>query len=273
MDNQEIFAKNHGALKSALGIILGLFLLSLIFWFSAGTMNQIKEGRYIGKNPETQNSITVSGTGKVYTRPDLALVNFSVLTEDKTVAGAMAENTKKMNAVIGAIKNMGVDEKDLKTTNFYIYPRYEWTSQAVCLSFPCPPSDRKRVLTGYEVSQTIEVKIRDMVKIGDIIQSATDLGANQLSDLQFTVDKIEELQSEARKEAVENAKTKADDLARQLGVKLVRIISFQEGGASPMPKAYMMEAQALGVGGGEAPQIETGENTIEANVSITYEIN
>ena len=168
-----------------------------------------------------------------------------------------------------SVKNQGVADKDLKTTGFAIYPRYEGQKETACLIYPCPES--KRVLVGYEITQTLEVKIRDMAKIGDIIQGATDAGTNEVGDLQFTVDKEEELEKQARTEAIEEAKIKAKELAGQLGVKLVKITNFSESGTTPIPMPLYLESKAMG-GETETPQIQTGENKISVTVSITYEI-
>jgi len=254
-------------LFTGLLIILAVFLLALTVSTIVGIQNKIKEGKYIGQEIETKNTITVSDKGEVYAKPDLALTDFSVITEKKTVAEAMSENAEKMNAVIDFIKEQGVEDKDLKTVNFNIYPRYEWYD--TIQFYP----QGKRVLVGYEVQQSLEVKIRDMEKIGDIIQGATDAGANQVGDLQFTIDNPDELKKQARGQAIEKAKNKAEELASQLGVKLVRITNFSESGVIPY---YYGFEKAVGMGGGEeapAPEIETGENKIEITVSITYEIN
>jgi len=246
-------------LGAALLVIVSVFLITLIVSKAIDIRDKIQI---------TGNTITVSDTGEVYAKPDLALTTFSVITEAKTVAEAMSENTKKMNAVIDFVKGQGVEDKDVKTTSFNIYPRYEYQKVETEI-YPYPPG--KRVLVGYEVTQSLEVKIRDMTKIGDIIQGATDAGANQVGDLQFTIDKQDELKKEARTQAIEKAKTKAKELTDQLGVKLVRIINFSE--SSVIPYYYGLEKAAApsGVGGG-APQIETGENKIEVTVTITYEI-
>ena len=261
MDFQELQFKN---LKFVFGILAILFLAVVTVWFGAGALNKLKENRFIGKEAEVKNTISVSGTGEIWAKPDLALIDFSVVGEKKTVIEAMAENTKKMNSVIEAIKSQGVEEKDLKTTNFSISPRYEWYEKSEI--YPA----RKRVLVGYEVNQTLQVKIRDLTKIGNIIQVATKAGANQVGDLRFTIDKQDELKSQARKEAIEKAKVMAKEIAGQLGVKLVKITNFSENATAPIPYPYFME-RAMG-GGAETPQIQTGENKIEVQVSITYEI-
>jgi len=252
-------------LCNAFLIILSVFLVTLIISTAVDILNKIKEGKYIGQEIETRNTITVSDTGEIYAKPDLALTTFSVVTEAKTVGEAMSENTKKMNAVINFVKGEGVEDKDVKTTNFNINPRYEYQKVETEI-YPYPPG--KRVLVGYEITQSLEVKIRDMVKIGDIIQGATEAGANQVGDLQFTIDKKDELKAQARAEAITKAKNKAEALASQLGVHLIRITNFSESSEVPVPYALREAAPA----GGGTPQIETGENKIEVTVTITYEI-
>ncbi len=248
-------------LIAGLVVIVSVFLVALF----CSTVIDIRD-----KIQKSENTITVSDTGTIYAKPDLALATASVITEKKTVAEAMQENTRKMNAVIDAVKELGVEDKDLKTTSFNIYPRYEYKRvEAEIEIYPYPPG--KRVLVGYEVSQSLQIKIRDMAKIGAIIEGTTNAGANEVSDLQFTIDKEDELKAQARAEAINKAKAKAEELAKQLGIRLVKISNFSESGV--VPYFYSMkEAAPLGMGGGETPQIETGENKIEVTVSITYEI-
>jgi len=266
MDIQNLKEETKCSCKALL-VILSVFLVTLIISTAVDIQNKIKEGKYIGQEIETKNTITVSDSGEIYAKPDLALITFSVKTEEKTVTGALSKNTEKMNAVIDFVKSQGVEEKDLKTTSFNIYPRYEYQRVETEI-YPYPPG--KRVLVGYEVTQSLEVKIRDMKKNGDILQGATDAGANQVGDLQFTIDKEDELKKQAREQAIEKAKTKAKELAAQLGVKLIRIVNFSEGVS--IPRIYGLEESVAMGKGGEAPQIETGENKITVTVTITYEI-
>ena len=228
--------------------------------------NKIKQGKYIGQEIETKNTISVSGKGEVYTQPDLAIIVFSVETEKTTVAKAMEENTEKMNDIIEAMKSLSIEEKDLKTIDFNISPRYEYRDYNIY------PSTGRRVLVGYEVTQSLQVKIRDLEKIGQAIQEATDLGSNQVGNLQFTVDKQDEFKDQAREEAIGQAKEKAEKIASQLGVNLARITSFSE--SSQLPYYYRSDLVAEGIGAGaSAPQIEVGQSKIEVNVTLTYEIN
>lgn len=241
--------------------VLICFVVVIVFGtFKA--INEFKRGKYIGQEFQRVNSITVSDSGEVYAKPDIGLVSLSVVTEAKTVAQAMTENTSKMNNVIGFIKEQGVEQKDLKTTNFNISPRYEYAHEI-----------GKRTLVGYEVSQSLQVKIRDLSKIGAIIEGATGLGANEVGGLRFAIDNEDAIKAQAREEAIKKAKAKAETLAKQLGVNLVRIISFSESGTTPQ-LIYDETMSAIGKGGvAVAPDIQTGENKTSVTVSITYEIN
>lgn len=261
------FSDHHKILR-LLGTVLIIFLAVLTISTLVSIQNKIKQSKYIGQEIESKNTITVSGTGEIYAKPDLALATFSVQTEKKTVAQAMTENTKKMNQVIDFMKQAGIEEKDLKTTNFNIYPLYEYRTETSII-----PVTGRRVLVGYEIIQSLEVKMRDLEKVGQIIEGATEAGANQVGDLQFTIDQEDELKKQARQEAISKAKAKAEEIVDQLGINLVRIVSFNESSAAPSYYEALKEA-GLGIGGGgEVPQIETGENKIEVTVSITYEIN
>lgn len=231
--------------------VLIVFLLTATVYLVFGIKSKIAES--IG-----ENTITVSDSGEIYAEPDLAVVDLSVISEAKTVAEAMSQNTGRMNIIVAKIKEMGVNEDDLRTTNFNIYPRYEYVNE-------------RRTLAGYEVQQTLDVKIRDLQRVSSIIQAATNAGVNQVGNLQFTIDQQDALKEQAREMAIEKAKTKANKLAKQLGVKLVKIASFNEGYDGIAPIVYR-DAEAYAVGGGGPASIEPGQNKIEVTVSITYEI-
>lgn len=253
----QIFEEANKKIVNLLICALVLFVAALAVVKAIDIKDKIWE-------PVARNTISVSGTGTVYVKPDLAQANFSVVTEDQTVAEALRQNTAKMNAVISAMKEAGIEDKDIKTTVFNIYPRYEWPDNGDY--FP-----GERVLVGYEVTQSIEVKIRNLEKAGEILQKAADAGANETVNLQFTVENQDEVKSQARAEAIKKSKDKAKELSRQLGIKLGKIMYFDEQGAQPY---YFSTDKSMGMGGDGAPspQIQTGENKIEVTVSITYEI-
>lgn len=250
------------SLKPYLGIIIflaGLLIFSLIIFTIALTSNKIKENSYIGQGMEFKNTITVEGEGIVEAKPDIGMIELSVLSQAKTVVAAQQDNTKKINEIIKTLKEQGIEEKDLKTTNYNINPRYQYLAG-------------KSEIIGYEISQTVQIKIRNLEKIGDIITKSASLGANQAGSLQFTFDNPQNIQNEARGKAIENAKEKTAKLAKQLGVKLVRIVNFNESGIMPTQPLLGLKTAEFGGGGETAPQIQVGQNEIISNVSITYEI-
>jgi hypothetical protein len=259
--------------KKPIMIVVVLFLITLIVFFGAKISNEIKTGKYIGRVAEQKNVITVSGDGEIYIKPDLGLISFTVLNDAKTVEAAMAENTTKMNAVIAAIKGQGVKDEDIKTTNFNITPKYEYPKTPVS-SYYYPSNNG--VLVGYTVSQSLQVKIRDLAKTGILISKATDAGANTVGNLTFVVDKEDEAKNAARDQAIDKAKAKAKQLADKLGVSLLKVVSFSENGYYPtydyMNYKSSIASEAAGMGGSTA-DIQTGQNLVTSTVSITYEIN
>jgi len=272
MDNQN-FSQFHLAKKHFLFavflVVLIVFIVVLTVSTTVEIQNKIKSARYIGQSQNVHNAITVSDTGEIYVKPDLAQVSLSVVTEAATVKEVMDNNAKTMNGVIDAVKAKGVEEKDLKTTAFNIQPRYEYGQDSQPLFY----SSGKRTLAGYEITQTLQVKIRDLEKAGDIISAATASGANEVSALVFTVDQQDEYKKEARTQAIEKAKNKAEELALQLGIKLGRISGFSESSYDPWYYADNVLLKEAGTGGSAPqPQIESGENRISVTVSITYEI-
>lgn len=224
-----------------------------------------------GKNIETSNTpeprgtITVSGDGRVFTMPDIAQVSFGIQTgRVQSADAAMEKLSTGMKKVLDAVKAEGVDDKDIQTESFYLNPVYDWT-------------DNGQVFRGFEASQSVRVKVRELDKASDVLGAATSAGANQAGGVNFTVDDPDEKRAEARAMAIDEAKQKARELARQLGVSLGDITGFNEnGGGYPVP--MMMRSEAYGIGGGsdEAVKLATplpaGEQEINVSVSITYEI-
>ena len=205
--------------------------------------------------------ITVSGEGKVYAKPDVAIVSLGVTTQGSTVADVTKSNTDKMNAVIDAIKNLKIDEKDIQTTNYNLTPLYNWTEAA------------GRIFQGYTLDQNVQVKIRDFTKIGDVLSGATDKGANLVGDLQFTIDNPEQFKEQARAKAIAQAKANAQNLAKESGVNLGKLINVYEN-YSPYPIAYN-SMKTTGMGGAEAapaPTIQPGQQEIDIIINLTYQV-
>ena len=220
--------------------------------------------------PPASNIITVDGEGSVNVIPDIATISYTVSAEAVTASAAQDTYTKKANVALEVIKQLGVEEKDIKTTSYSIAPKYAYAPP--CYSGYCPPNNEGRVV-GYTVSETKEVKVRDTKKVGDVLAKLGDAGVSNLYGPNFTIDDEDAPRAQARKEAILKAQAKAKVLAKDLGVRLSRIVNFSESGG-PMPYyAYSMGGASADVASkAETPPIQTGENKITVNVSISYEI-
>lgn len=221
--------------------------------------------------------ITVSGQGKVYAKPDVAIVSLGVTTQAVTVADVTKSNTEKMNAVINAIKALNIDEKDIQTTNYNLTPVYEDFVVPTAISTGTPvmyPIRTGTNLKGYKLEQDIQVKVRDFSIIGDVLSQASASGANLIGDLQFTIDNPEQFREEARAKAIIKAKENAKNLARESGVNLGKIINVYENYIYPM--AYSANSK-LAMGGGAtdsapAPIIQPGQQEIDVTINLTYQV-
>ncbi|TSC84616.1 MAG: hypothetical protein G01um101417_147, partial [Parcubacteria group bacterium Gr01-1014_17] len=228
--------------------------------------------RYIGTNPQAQSIISVSGKGEVVAVPDIATFSFSVEKESLFVADAQSEVAKRTNDIIAFLKKNNVSEKDIKTSGYNIYPRYEYVKGTRGEEY-FPSTEGKRELVAYVVTQSITVKVRALADAGKLLSGIGELGATNVSGLSFDFDKRDELVREARDKAIADARSEAEKLAKALGVRLVRIVSYNEGGGYPIYYGKA-ESTAYGMGGDSrvTPEIPVGEDKLVSQVSITYEI-
>ncbi len=264
MENNEW--TNNKNIRGAILVFLGIVTI----FFVAKT---IKEVRAFRDPAMPTTTITLAGYGEVASIPDTASFSYSVNESGATVAEAQTKSATKTNAILAYLKEQGIEDKDIKTQNYSVNPKYEYKSTTPCTQYGCPGG--KQVVTGYEVDQTIMVKVRDMEKAGDVLSGIGSRGATNVSGLSFTIDidRQGELKSEAREIAITDAKTKAVKAAQALGVRLGKPIGFYEDSIQPYPMyEKSMVANQDARAGAVAPQIPTGENTISSNVSVTFEI-
>lgn len=242
------------------------FILSLVGMIILGVV--VSLAFYFPNQPNKEDRFSVIGSGTVYAKADIANITIGLKTEvKKTAAEVTKENSEQMNDIIEAVKELGVEEKDIKTTDFRLNPVYTWVEK------------EGQKLLGYEISQNISLKVRDLNKISDIITQATDKGANQIGNISFTIDDEYELKNEARKLAIEKAKEKAEAIATESGMKLGKIKSVYENSYQP-PIAYdysnaykemRLESQDQGAGVAVSG-IEAGQNEIKVEVTLMYEV-
>lgn len=256
-DFANVLTKYKKLILLIFGLAAILLPIALVFNNIMDIATKIRSYPYIGADVTRMNAISFFGEGRIFTKPDIALMTLSVVTEGKNVGDVQDKNTKKMNSVIDFLKKFSVEEKDIKTTNYNLYPRYNYELTRV-------PQ-----IIGYEISQSLEVKIRNLDKVGEILAGSVNAGVNQVYSLYFKVDKDEEIKANARALAIENARKKAQETAAQLGVKLGKLISFNEGAEYPYPVYRGVEGMG---GGGETPNIQIGENEILVTVTLVYEI-
>ena len=246
-------------------ILLGVFLAVQVL---AGVMGL----RYIGAGVAAANTITVSGHGENVGVPDIATFTFSVVSDKPTVDAAQTDATTKANTTTAYLKGEGVAEKDIQTSDYSVQPQYDYVNQACTANGYCPGG--KQVLRGYEVRQTTTVKVRDTAKAGALLAGVGGKGATEVSGLNFTFDDPTAVQTGARDKAIVDAKQKAEVLAKQLGVSLVRVTAFSEssGGSYPRPMMYSMAGNQAMDAKAVAPEISVGQNNVTDDVSVTYEI-
>lgn len=250
------------ALLLLAGLTASSFAFALYYMVSA---------REVARSHISILQIAVSGEGKVSMKPDIARVRATVTTQGKKVGDAQLQNSTRSNAVMDFLKSQGIAEKDIKTTNYGIMPQYQYAINQPCTLDGCPPQ-RPPTIVSYDVRHTIEVKIRDLKKVDAVLEGVVTSGANEVDGLQFGIDDEELIKATARKEAIQDAEKKALVLARDLGIRLKRIVSFSESGEGVPIYQYAMKASFDGAESApSAPQVAPGEQEVRSAVTITYE--
>ena len=258
---------NNGVIRAAsVGVlsILALFLLS----------QTIRTAETFGRsgNPAT-DTITVQGSGQATLAPDVARISFSVQNTADTVAEAQEMTTKQTNEALEFVKEQDVADTDVKTLSYNISPQYSYPNPcsrgALC---PDYYSGTPKI-TGYQVSQTVQVTMRDLTAVGVMLSGLGKLEVQNVNGPDFALDDSTAGYNAARADAINEAKTQARLLSKQLGVRLGKIVNFSESsGGYPYPMyAYGMGGD-MAMAKAETPSIPAGENTYSASVSITYEI-
>lgn len=205
-------------------------------------------------------TITVTGEGKAEIAPDIAKYSFSVVTQGADPEKVQQANTEKMNKALAFVKENGVKETDIKTTGYNLYQRYAYDKE----SGNSKPD-------GYELTQTVMVKIRNLDQVGKLLNGLVRAGVNQVGSLEYSIENPDEQRAAAREEAFLKAYLKASQMAAQNGVSIVRVISFSEGGYGS-PVVYDRGYSMIGKGGEMAPMMQPGVEETTVAVSVTYEI-
>jgi len=211
----------------------------------------------------TAKTITVIGQGSVKVKPDIARISIGAETLSKTVGEAVTENEAKMESLLAALKAAGIAEKDIQTAHYSIqFERYAEAMPVV------EDSEAKEAKTQYRVSNMVNVTVRDLEKVDEVLDAVIEAGANNIWGVSFSLDDPEAAQSDARAKAIANALSRAEALAGLSEVKLGPVMSISEvvGGGS-VPVAYdMVERAAMGGAGTISP----GEVEIGYQIQVVY---
>lgn len=238
-----------------------------VFVYAGAFADSIQPGNY--------RSFSVTGESKVTAKNDIAIFTYSVVIQGgKDIAAVKKESSAKTAKIQAFLKAQGVDLKDVTTTAYNLEPRYQYFSCPAPLpgsvARPCPPQE----IVGYTLSQTDSVKIRDLAKTDNIVGGVVENGANNVSQLTFTVDDASALQTQAKGLAIKQAIERATLLADTAGFKVGRIISIDDGGIAPA-----MYRESFGLGAGKAVSVadtavnlNPGSGDIVSNVTVRFEI-
>ena len=212
-----------------------------------------------GTTSEQTHTISVTGNGIAYGKPDTAVASIGVQTRNPDPGKAVTENTEKMNSIIAALKNLGIEEKDIQTANFSVYANQNYD-----------PQTGQPTTIEYVADNTVSVIIRDLNKVGEALGKAVDAGANSIYGVSFTVSDQSKLESEAREKAMADAKARAEQLAKSAGVTLDAPMSISEYTSGPVPY-YDVRAADVGLGGGAATvPVQGGQISVTLQVNVTY---
>lgn len=261
---QSLFSSTPMRVLGALTVFMGFLALASYASLNFETM------KHLETMPAT---ISVTGKGEVLAVPDIGQFTFSVQAKADTADVAQEESGTSINEIIAFLKESGVEEKDIKTTNYNLYPQYRWEEQICAPGTFCGSGER--IADGFEVNQSVQVKVRATDTATTIISGVGERGATNISGLNFVIDDTDLLVAEARAAAIVDAKEKANQLAEELGVRIVRLSGYYEeqdgrdGMQQYEARTMMFSDEEADFAGAELPM---GEEKTTARVTIMYEV-
>jgi len=237
---------------------------------------------FLGTQDYGQNTISVSGVAEVQTTPDIAIFSFTVEEEKRDSQEAQDIVSEKISVILDSLEDADIDEKDITTQSYRITPQYQWVNEKSSGTetdidgniYHIEPRG-KRIQTGFVVAQDVEFKVRDFDVVPDVLRTLSSEGVQNLYGPNFQLDDPEQAQRDARALAIADAREEAEILAKELGVRLGKMVSFSEnnGGYVPYFEKNSFATARLDLAEDSfSPELPVGETTNEARVSIIYEI-
>lgn len=216
---------------------------------------------------EDDSTMVMTGHGEVTAAPDTAVITSGVTTEGETARDALDANTKAMSQLIETLKAANIETRDIQTSNFSVNPNYVYSDERDANGYTKPPK-----IVGYQVSNTVTVRVRDLPALGTILDKAVSIGANTVNNIAFSVADPSRLYDEARKAAFADARDKADLYAEAAGVSLDRILNISEQqNFNQPPRPYAMKAMAQDAVAAPVP-VQAGELTFAIDVAVTWDL-
>ena len=249
---QSKFTPIHSSIILA-GIIF-LISLSIIRFFGLSLPVSIE-------NRTVSAELSVVGEGKVDIVPDIATIQAGITAEGQSVKAVEEKINEINNKIILAVGDLDIDKKDIKTSNYSINPSYE----PIPVQFPKEPS-----ISGYSGNASLTIIVRKQEFVSKVIAATTEAGGNQVYNSGFTVDNPSKYREEARSKAIQNAKEQAQKLANELGISLGKVVNISESNSNP-PEIYPVMKSVRDIGGGVAPDIEPGTQSVTSVVTLYFE--
>jgi uncharacterized protein len=271
IDQQNMQSGKDQLYRTGSLFLLVLSALAVVFIFV-----QVREYKYIGQYPTSEATISVTGDSETYQKPDIINLSYSVEYLGKTPKEATDEVAEKTASLREYLGSVGIDAKDVRTTGYNLYPEYDWVQDraVICAAgMYCPPTGGKQVLKGYRLTESYDLKIHSehFDKAGEILSGIAEKGATNVSGLTFKVENEEKFLEEVRSEAIAEARAKAERLAKELGVSIVRVQSYNEGTNYPIfyGRGAMDSKVAMAEAAPEA-NVQPGQEKLSTSDSITY---
>lgn len=210
-------------------------------------------------------TISVTGVGIINAAPDMATINLTVLREAETAKSALSDNNSAMNDILYAMKEFGIEDKDLQTSNFSIHPRYIYPNNNNQIKSPR--------IVAYRVSNSLAIRIRDLARVGEILDKSVTLGVNEGGNISFGNSDPKPLQMQARAEAMKSAIEKANVLTQAAGIEIGSIRQISEQSFTPSPQPMLRgQVAKMAMAESDAVPIASGENTYRITVNVTFEL-